>query len=300
MGWRTLKAGGFLIGKSSDKSPSDSLAASVNRYLARWCFAPRPTLHDLIWNDNFKRDCTNCVGISYESCVAGSAFTYRSTGPRSIDADERDKFGHRDYAAAVVSALGSQPRDPSHFTLGLFGPWGSGKSTILDEVEKRLTADTTDVKTAFILFDAWRYEGDSLRREFLKASACSLCGSNVLDETVAKKVTDTLEADTTTQEDSSLRLFNLDLWKRATTVAVIISAILIGVIVGAPKLGAEKETVLQILLAISSALAAFGLLSLQPIAAPSPIQKTRRRLEHPDEFTQGSERSSSPFKWSAW
>lgn len=46
-------------------------------------------------------------------------------------------------------------------TIGLFGFWGSGKSTIIDN----LKADYKDFP--LFLFDAWKYQGDPLRRTFL-------------------------------------------------------------------------------------------------------------------------------------
>jgi hypothetical protein len=39
-----------------------------------------------------------------------------------------DAFGHRDYTDALISILEDESPPP---TIGLFGPWGVGKSTIL-------------------------------------------------------------------------------------------------------------------------------------------------------------------------
>ncbi len=60
------------------------------------------------------------------------------------------------------------PQTP--FTFGLFGRWGTGKSTILGEIEKRLDGKDHYVVT----FDAWKYEGDALRRSFLMSIARQL------------------------------------------------------------------------------------------------------------------------------
>ncbi len=60
------------------------------------------------------------------------------------------------------------PQPP--FTFGLFGKWGTGKSTILGEIEKRLDGQDHYVVT----FDAWKYEGDALRRSFLISIAKQL------------------------------------------------------------------------------------------------------------------------------
>jgi len=48
--------------------------------------------------------------------------------------------------------------------IGLFGKWGSGKTTIINLLRDKLKAD----KVAFVKFDIWKHEKDSLRRVFLK------------------------------------------------------------------------------------------------------------------------------------
>jgi hypothetical protein len=73
---------------------------------------------------------------------------------------EKDVFGHSDYARALAGMV-SDPEPPS--TIGLFGSWGVGKSTIIDGLRDQL-----DGRVAFAYFDAWRYEEDSLRRQFLR------------------------------------------------------------------------------------------------------------------------------------
>jgi len=61
-------------------------------------------------------------------------------------------FGFDGIADALVSIVtGSEPR----FAVGIFGGWGSGKSTLMEEIERRLheMGDTLVVE-----FNAWRYE----------------------------------------------------------------------------------------------------------------------------------------------
>jgi len=53
------------------------------------------------------------------------------------------------------------------FTIGLFGEWGSGKSSIVNTAQNELEQDTTQ-KIEFIKYDAWKYANDSFRRMFLK------------------------------------------------------------------------------------------------------------------------------------
>ncbi|GHV74166.1 hypothetical protein AGMMS49940_14680 [Spirochaetia bacterium] len=50
------------------------------------------------------------------------------------------------------------------FTIGLFGNWGTGKSSIIETSQK----DFDQEKEKFIIYDAWQYCNDSFRRMFLR------------------------------------------------------------------------------------------------------------------------------------
>ena len=53
-------------------------------------------------------------------------------------------------------------------TIGLEGSWGSGKSTVINLLKKKL-ADSKNEKTLFFVFDAWAHDGDPLRKIFLES-----------------------------------------------------------------------------------------------------------------------------------
>jgi KAP family P-loop domain len=62
-------------------------------------------------------------------------------------------LGFAEYAEALADAIrGGQP---AQFTIGIYGEWGSGKSSLLNAVAKNLSQKTDVVP---VLFDAWRYE----------------------------------------------------------------------------------------------------------------------------------------------
>jgi predicted KAP-like P-loop ATPase len=88
---------------------------------------------------------------------------------RDLPADfttDADAFGHDDYAR-TLSALLVSVKAP--FTIGLFGPWGQGKSTVLERLKQHVSADVVVCH-----FDAWRHEGQAIRRHFLKTLAHDL------------------------------------------------------------------------------------------------------------------------------
>lgn len=81
---------------------------------------------------------------------------------------EQDTFGHRHIADAVVdSILSTKPP----FTIGIFGGWGTGKSSLLELIKQKLKKENFVTVT----IDAWRYSSaENLRRAFLVHVASEL------------------------------------------------------------------------------------------------------------------------------
>ncbi|MBR5550439.1 MAG: hypothetical protein IKV83_00765 [Muribaculaceae bacterium] len=69
------------------------------------------------------------------------------------------------YANNLVDLIKSAPQGQV-FNIGLFGSWGSGKSSIIATAKEQLTS-SKDSKVKFITYDAWKYANDSFRRMFL-------------------------------------------------------------------------------------------------------------------------------------
>ncbi|HEY2822774.1 MAG TPA: P-loop NTPase fold protein, partial [Candidatus Acidoferrum sp.] len=74
----------------------------------------------------------------------------------------QDAFNHEAYAKAIFDIL-SENSPP--MSIGLFGPWGIGKSTIISILFKLITQSTSTLKPVY--FNAWKYSGDAFRRQFL-------------------------------------------------------------------------------------------------------------------------------------
>ena len=66
------------------------------------------------------------------------------------------------YANTLSEVVSNSPKDKV-FTIGLFGGWGTGKSSIIKTVREKM--ETSKVK--FITYDARKYANDSFRRMFL-------------------------------------------------------------------------------------------------------------------------------------
>lgn len=98
------------------------------------------------------------------------------------EADERDAFKnhtHENVADALAVLI---EQEKGGLTVGVEGPWGGGKSTVLKILSRKLT------RSYFFFFDAWAHEGDSLRRVFLE-SLCEYFKGELKDnESVFKKL----------------------------------------------------------------------------------------------------------------
>jgi hypothetical protein len=195
--------------------------------------------------------------------------------PERLDEDS-DAFGHRDYAQAVAQTL---TEAPAPFTVGIFGPWGVGKSTIIGEV-RRLLPD----HVGFAYYDAWRYDDDALRRQLLRDIARQLDDSGQLKGFDPDK--DLEELEVAVQETEEGIAFSWPrLWRTAIgagLVAVMVFAFL------RARQGAELFTGGQPL--SDAGVAAIVFLATTALTLlREPFQITQRvlgtqRLEEPDRF----------------
>lgn len=84
------------------------------------------------------------------------------------DEDQFHGKGHDRTAAALANAI-------RHFkgadrAIGLDGPWGSGKSSVVGIAQRKLKEATSNgrVKFHFFTFDIWKSQGSAFRRSFLE------------------------------------------------------------------------------------------------------------------------------------
>lgn len=86
---------------------------------------------------------------------------------RALERAADDRFQHTALARRVAQLVTSvEPR----INVALYGSWGSGKSSLAGLVKEELRGTTV----AFVYYDAWKFGGKALRRNFITNAASEL------------------------------------------------------------------------------------------------------------------------------
>jgi hypothetical protein len=77
---------------------------------------------------------------------------------------DNDAFGHKYYSNSLFSII-SQQSSQTPFVIGVFGKWGMGKTSIINDLRNQVTINLRNYK--FITLDTWQYSDNNFRRDFL-------------------------------------------------------------------------------------------------------------------------------------
>ena len=102
---------------------------------------------------------------------------------RELSSVKHDAFGHRHLARALESLIENPINEPP-YSIGLLGGWGTGKSSIqslyltslADDCAKDANRKTRRDKIHPVVFNAWRFGGDNIKRALLKEVYLSVGG----------------------------------------------------------------------------------------------------------------------------
>jgi hypothetical protein len=220
-------------------------------------------------------------------------FNLLSDQPLKSEKDfEIAKFGHKEIAETLTSLI---TNCPTPFTIGLFGKWGAGKSTISYMLKKAMS----EKKIGFILFDVWKHESDALRRTFLKESVKQLREPrNIpedfnLEERIGSKITRKVEG------QLQLKGFLKKYWKMSLLVflCLILVGILIYQFLGLENLKSYLSTVLSIV-AGGGILTAIISRAMSHFLTSETITYEIDRFKDPHEFQSEFEKLLSNLKTS--
>ncbi|OYV28600.1 MAG: hypothetical protein B7Z81_15645, partial [Acidocella sp. 20-61-6] len=102
---------------------------------------------------------------------------------KELDDRSGDAFGHQDFAIALRDLI-EAPTNKPPFSIGLLGPWGTGKSSIKALYRRDLESDKAGAvgsrrtdRVHVITFNAWRFGGEQdLKRSLLREAFKQLGG----------------------------------------------------------------------------------------------------------------------------
>ncbi|MGF6492105.1 energy-coupling factor transporter ATP-binding protein EcfA2 [Luteibacter sp. 621] len=155
--------------------------------------------------------------------------------PRFIrdDPAARDAFGaHSRISEALAATILSA--DPPR-TVGLVGPWGSGKSTVVSLLEADLKrASPTENLPRVFVYDAWLRQGEPPRRSFLEELVAFAAGNGLCDTAILGDALDRLSGKVVVTRTTERPLYSVDAW------AILVSAALGGL------LGAQAQALKSI------------------------------------------------------
>lgn len=211
-------------------------------------------------------------------------------------------FYHKNVAPALKEIL---ENESCVHTIGLFSKWGTGKSTIIEMIRQ-------DMGSPMFVFDAWKYQEDSLRRIFLIELVNFLIAQGQLSAE-DKKLLDPLYKSTEEhQEVNSIptQIGPVKWWKRAwsflkTNWLLLLSLILVIVWVVLNLIFHNANLVVQTIKDFAAVVASFSILatffkpllekiwersvdkflsSLGPLASIKTRVEKEERLNSPEQF----------------
>jgi hypothetical protein len=182
-----------------------------------------------------------------------------------------DDFGTSPYTEAIAAL---SLNAPTPFTIGVFGAWGEGKTTVVGErLRRALQRDDAELKAAYVYFDCWKYQDDPLRRQLIREAARQLEGQNLISRRDAEELTkDFYEG--RSREETALSWLNWNLIALALLQAVLVVpvVVLLGLVVLdwlLPQVGQVPATIIAGVLVSVIASLASGLVSLKTVQVSS-------------------------------
>jgi energy-coupling factor transporter ATP-binding protein EcfA2 len=144
----------------------------------------------------------NEVLLETNGHVDGSPQRIKLLNDSPSEADVFKSQAHSRIALGISQIVSSESGGS---VIGLEGPWGSGKSTIISILKGKLEAESNiDLSSRVFVFDAWAHEGDPLRRSFLEQLIHQLRAWVWINESDKKKAVDELTGRVKSERSKSL------------------------------------------------------------------------------------------------
>ena len=116
------------------------------------------------------------------------------------DPANEDLFGNKSYEKTSKSIIEVIKTQQGGKCIGLEGRWGSGKSSIIEFIRKKIEKDND---YAIFIFNAWTHQGDPLRRIILNALLDYLETISWIDEDLKKELLEKINTKVIADEGSN-------------------------------------------------------------------------------------------------
>lgn len=121
--------------------------------------------------------------------------------------DAFDGGGHQRSAEALANAI--EQLANRNGAIGLEGPWGSGKTTVVNLAEQVLTARKTEgYEYSVFYFDLWEHQSDDFRRAFLEEFVAWLASAQYLSSAKIKEAEDRIRDRVKTVKSYNYKKYN--------------------------------------------------------------------------------------------
>ncbi len=195
--------------------------------------------------------------------------------------ENQDLLGTKPYAETLFEVI---KESKGKQNIGLFGGWGSGKSTIVKTLEKFIAKHNKkngSNKIAYFKYDAWKYSNDDFRRSFIKSLNKEF---KVLKENAIKEnaINEILYNETTTQDTSKTKVgINYP-----QIILLLITAIILLFVIGKFILPSIKSDDIKSILVLVSLLASFLFYISRDTFRIIPFTIKQSRLIEPERFEE--------------
>lgn len=199
---------------------------------------------------------------------------------RALRPSDVDAFDH----AAIVENLASHvERGDGPLNIALYGPWGSGKSSAYEMLARRLKG--RPVKP--VRYDAWRFGGESLQRNFISHAATQL----ELDASKHRQYHDGLFEG---RRHADIDLTDLRAWRRPMVVFAVVLILLLCVVAAvaaAASLLTDNDALTQIGIVISgffipAAVGSLVVAAIKAVIDGATVTVEQSRPSSADQFGQ--------------
>ncbi|MEF9438670.1 MAG: KAP family NTPase, partial [Candidatus Mariimomonas ferrooxydans] len=198
---------------------------------------------------------------------------FLSDQPLDADKEQEMRFGHLGIVDTLKNIVSTCP---TPFTIGLFGKWGTGKTTIVNALKRKLHGS----EIAAITIDAWKHEGDALRRTFLQDTIIQLQEKQDEKQYLSKevKLSENLRVPISRTFRSEIINYSL-IWHLVIALAVLIVVGILINIFSSGNLGTYISTVSG-----GGLIAGILIWLLQQSVTTETVTTTTDRFQDPQEF----------------